>query len=211
MISRMTGNLIELRAESQTIVLEVGQIGYDIMVPAYAISDLSGQMNHTITLYCLEYYEGTGGGNSFVPLLIGFPQPADKAFFQKFISVKGIGIRKALRALAQPLADIAYSIEEGNTRMLQSLPEIGKRTAEQVVAELKGKMADFALAGSGRAHKATKPLTSIEKEALEILLQLGERRHEAEDLIERATRSFEDIHTTDALIQAVYRLKTGIV
>ena len=211
MIARMTGTLVHLDTETNAVLLEVGDIGYEIMTPSYAVSDLSEQLHHAITLYCLEYYEGSGSGNSFVPLLIGFPQAQDKAFFQRFISVKGIGIRKALRALTKPLADIAYCIETGDTKMLLSLPEVGKRTAEQIVAELKGKMGDFASAATGRAQKAARLLTDIEKESLEILLQLGERRNEAEELIERVTQNFTDITTTDALVQAVYRLKAGIV
>jgi len=209
-IARITGTLLELNTDTNTVLLEVGDIGYEIMVPGYTISDLSGQIGHTITLYCLEYYEGAGAvGNSFVPLLIGFPQVLDKTFFQRFISVKGIGIRKALRALARPLADIAYSIEQGDTKMLTTLPEIGRRTAEQVVAELKGKMGDYVQAASSRAQKASKPLTDIEREALEILLQLGERRNDAEDLIDRVSTANQDIKTTDALVSAVYRLKSG--
>ena len=211
MIARITGTLLELETDSNpnTVLLEVGDIGYEIMVPGYAVSDLSQQLGHAVTLYCLEYYEGSGSGSNLVPLMIGFPQPGDKAFFQKFISVKGIGIRKALRALAQPLADIAYCIEQGETKMLLSLPEIGRRTAEQIIAELKGKVADFALASTGRAQKATKSFGEIETEALEILLQLGERRGDAEELIERAAGTLGENKSTDALIQAVYRLKTG--
>ena len=49
------------------------------------------------------------------------------------------------------------------------------------------------------------------REALEILLQLGERQTEAEELILRATQTFDDIATTDSLVQAVYRLKSGMI
>ncbi len=211
MIARITGTLVELDSKANTLLLEIGNIGYEIMVPGYAMSDLSEQLNRTITLCCLEYYEGSGGGNNLVPRLIGFPQSQDKVFFQLFISVKGIGIRKAMRALASPLADIAYSIEQGDTKMLATLPEIGRRTAEQIVAELKGKMGNFALAATGHAQKAAKPMTTIEKEALEILLQLGERRNEAQELIERVTKNFHNIKTTDALVQAVYQIKSRVI
>ena len=212
MIARITGTLAELDTDANTVLLEVDDIGYEIMVPGYAVSDLSEQLRRSITFYCLEYYEagGTVGGN-LIPRLIGFPQSQDKAFFQRFISVKGIGIRKALRALAKPLADIAYCIEEGDTKMLTTLPEIGKRTAEQVVAELRGKMGEFAIAATGRAAKADKAMTEIEKEAIEILLQLGERRVEAEELVGRAAKHFSDINSTDALVQAVYRMKSKVM
>lgn len=206
----MTGTLLELDAKAGLVLLEVGDIAYEVLVPGYAVSGLSSETGRVVTLYCMEYYEGSGTGTSFVPLLLGFPQAGDKAFFRKFISVKGIGIRKALRALTMPLADVAYAIEEGDTKRLLSLPEIGKRTAEQIVAELKGKMGEYAVAATGRPTRATRPMTEIEKEALEILLQLGEKRAEAEELIERVMKSKEETATTDAVVQAVYRLKSGV-
>jgi Holliday junction DNA helicase RuvA len=210
MIARITGTLAELDTESNSVVLELGDIAYELMVPGYAVSDLSQQRNRPITLYCLEYYEGSSAGGNLIPRLIGFPRNADKSFFQRFISVKGIGIRKALRALARPLAEVASYIESGDDKMLSTLPEIGKRTAQQIIAELKGKMGDFALEAT-RPGVARKPLSGIEREALEILLQLGERQNEAEDLIVRATQTFDNVQSTDALIQAIYRIKAGVV
>lgn len=210
MIARITGILIELNTDKNTVLLDVGDLAYELMVPGYTVSDLSEQLNRTITLFCLQYFEGNATGGNLIPRLIGFPQAHDKAFFERFISVKGIGVRKALRALSKPLADIAYSIETGDDKMLTTLPEIGKRTAQQIIAELKGKVEDFARASSQTAGVASTPLTDIEKEALEILLQLGERRTDAEDLIARVRQAYDDIETTDALIQAVYKFKTGV-
>jgi len=210
MIARITGSLIELNTDNNTVLLDVGDIAYELMVPGYTVSNLSEQLNRPITLYCLQYFEGNATGGNLIPRLIGFPQAHDKAFFERFISVKGIGVRKALRALSKPLADIAYSIETGDDKMLTTLPEIGKRTAQQIIAELKGKVEDFARAATGSAGVAATPLTDIEKEALEILLQLGERRTDAEDLIARVRQVSEDIDTTDALVQAVYKFKTGV-
>jgi len=209
MIAQLTGQLAQLNTDGNTVLLEVGQVGYEVMVPGYTVSDLSAQLGRSVTLYCLEYYEaaGTMGGN-LIPRIIGFPQIQDKIFFQRFISVKGIGIRKALRALARPLGEIAAFIETADAKMLATLPEIGKRTAEQIVAELKGKMDAFALA-AGRTAAPQELLTQIQQEALEVLLQLGERRTEAQELILRAAENQPEIETTDNLVQAVYRLKAG--
>ena len=212
MIARMTGKLIDLDVEANTVLLDTGALAYELMVPGYSVSDLSMMRDREITLYCLEYYESSGSmGSNLIPRIVGFPQPGDKAFFQQFIKVKGIGIRKALRALAKPLADIAYMIEQGDTKMLSTLPEIGKRTAEQVVAELKGKVSAFADQTTSRAGDAGRKLSTIEREALEILLQLGERRSDAEELIARAASTLEEVTSTDVLVQAAYRLKAGSI
>ena len=209
MLARITGIAEEIDAQTNTVLLAVGDLCYEVMVPAYAVSDLTEQTGRSVTVHCMEYYEAGGLGGNLIPRLIGFPQNRDKAFFQRFTSVKGIGARKALRALARPPADIASSIESGDTQMLATLPEIGKRTAERIVAELKGKMGDYALAETSGAHAEATPLSAIEREALEILLQLGERRAEAEELISAVAHTCDDIQTTDALVQAVYRMKSG--
>ncbi|MBN2844246.1 MAG: hypothetical protein JXM68_14260, partial [Sedimentisphaerales bacterium] len=76
-----------------------------------------------------------------------------------------------------------------------------------VIAELKGKMAEFADMPSHAPSKAAKPLSNIEKEALEILMQLGESASVADMLIDKALKSDDSIVTTEQLVQAVYRLK----
>lgn len=212
MITRITGKLLDLDTDTNAVQLEAGALVYEVLVPGYCISDLSAHRNANVTLYCLEVYESSGSiGGNLTPLLIGFPAAADKAFFARFIKVKGIGIRKALRALTRPLADIAYAIEDGDAKLLATLPEIGKRTAEQVIAELKGKLSDFASAPTARPHQAATPATDAQREALEILLQLGERRSEAEELLDRAADTFADPPTTDQLVAAAYKLKAGSV
>ena len=211
MIARIMGTLIELNIETNTVLMETDALVYELLIPGYAVSDLSQRLRQEVTLHTLEYFEGSSGGNQFVPRMIGFPRAGDKAFFQRFISVKGIGIRKALRALAAPLSEIATSIECADTKRVTLLPEIGKRMAEQSVAELKGKMEDYALATGGAEAGMKRSWSGIEREALEILLQLGERRSEAEDMIDQVKRTQTEIQSTDALVQAVYRLKTGTI
>ena len=208
MIARITGKLLELDSKANTILLEVGPIVYEILAPGYTISELSMATGRDITLYTLEFYEGnSASASSFIPRIVGFPQQQDKAFFLKFTSVKGIGMKKALRAMAKRPSDIAWSIESGDASMLKTLPEIGKRTAEQIIAELKGKMAEFSDMPSHEPSKAAKPLSNIEKETLEVLIQLGENAGAASELIAKALKANPEIGTTEQLIQAVYRLK----
>ena len=71
-------------------------------------------------------------------------------------------------------------------------------------------MGDFAVKASSTAGAAHKVQAGIEREALEVLVQLGERQSDAEELIGKVMRNYDDIETTDALVQAVYRIKTGV-
>jgi len=154
MIARIEGKLIHLDTESALV--QVGSIAYEVMLPGYCIDALSGQLNAEISLRTMEYYEGTLGGGNLIPRMVGFLTSAERDFFTRFISVKGMGIKKGLRALNIPIANIAAAIENGDEKTLLSLPAVGKRMAQQIIAELKGKLQAFAAgaepAGTTRAE-----------------------------------------------------------
>jgi len=90
-----------------------------------------------------------------------------------------------------------------------SLPAVGKRLAQLIIAELKGKLADFAI-GAEAASRAGAVFEKFQVEAMEILVAWGERRAEAMELIELACRKHPDIKSAEALVPLVYRIKQGI-
>jgi holliday junction DNA helicase RuvA len=206
MIARIEGTLVTL--DTETALVQVGPVAYEIMLPGYCVSALSGQVGSDLTLCTMEYYEGTLGGGNLIPRMVGFLSAAERDFFTKFISVKGLGIKKGLRALQLPIANIADAIEGGDEKMLLSLPGVGKRMAQQIVAALQGKLQTFALgAETGRPETKFK---AFQGEALEILVAWGEKRNEAMELIELACQRHPDVTTAEALVPLVYRLKQGV-
>jgi len=206
MIARIEGTLLTL--DTETALVQVGPVAYEVMLPGYCISSLSGQIGQDVTLCTMEYYEGTLGGGNLIPRMVGFLSDAERDFFSRFISVKGMGIKKGLRALQLPIATIADAIEAGDEKMLLSLPGVGKRMAQQIVAELKGKLEAFAL-GAAPGQPAPK-FQAFQGEALEILVAWGEKRNEAMELIELACQKHPDVTTAEALVPLVYRLKQGV-
>jgi Holliday junction DNA helicase RuvA len=157
----------------------------------------------------MEYYEGSMAGGNLVPQMIGFLTPGEKEFFRRYTSVSGIGIKKALKSLVMPIATIASAVESGDEKSLIALPGIGKRLAQHIIAELKGKLADFA---AGEPAKGTQEATfaGFQLEALEILIAWGEKRIEATELINLACRKHPQIKTAEELVPLVYRIKQGI-
>jgi Holliday junction DNA helicase RuvA len=157
----------------------------------------------------MEYYEGTPGGGNLIPRMIGFLNSGEREFFKKFISVKGMGIRKALRSLSIPISTVAGAVEDADEKTLMALDGVGKRMAQQIIAELKGKLQTFAIGaeGAGRAEPKFKP---FQAEALEILIAWGEKRNEAMEMIELACERHSDISSAEELVPLVYRLKQGI-
>src|SRR3954447_15499390 len=142
MIASLTGTLKHV--DEDRVQLEVGPILYEVLVPAVDLNYLEAAIGEEMTFHTLLYLQGDANGGNLEPRLLGFSRPGDKKFFEKFITVKGIGPKKALKALALPVGEIAQAIESKDARFLIELPEIGKRTAEQIIAELAGKVKDFA-------------------------------------------------------------------
>ncbi|HUS72096.1 MAG TPA: Holliday junction branch migration protein RuvA [Sedimentisphaerales bacterium] len=207
MIARVEGKLVKL--DSESALVQVGAVGYEVMLPSYCVSALSDKIGADITLCTMEYYEGTPGGGNLIPRMVGFLNAGERDFFTKFISVKGMGIKKGLRSLSIPIATIAAVIENGDDETLLSLPGVGKRMAQQIIAELRGKLQTFAV-GADAVSSAEVRLKPFQAEALEILIVWGEKRSDAMELIELACKKHPDINSAEELVPLVYRLKQGV-
>lgn len=205
MIARIVGRLEE--ASSSGVLVDAGTgTCYEVLVPACDVERLSRRVGQQVVLHTIHYIEGDPGRGNLVPRLVGFLAEQDREFFRLFITVKGIGMKKALRALARPVAEIAAAIQGKDARFLTALPEIGKRTAEQVIAELHGKVDAFA-GPMPTAAAAEMPQPALE--AVAVLVQLGERRADAIALVDRVLAVAPETPTAEAIIQHAYRLKAG--
>jgi Holliday junction DNA helicase RuvA len=207
MIAQIEGELVKL--DSETCLVQVGSVAYEVMLPSYCVSALSGRVGSQVTLCTMEYYEGTLGGGNLIPRMVGFLNSSERDFFTRYISVKGMGIKKGLRSLSIPIATIASAIENADDKTLISLPAIGARMAQQIIAELRGKLQSFA-AGAEPAGPARGGFEPFQVEAIEILIAWGEKRAEAMELVEMACQKHPDIDSAEALVPLVYRLKQGV-
>lgn len=207
MIAKIEGKL--LRLDSDLCLVQVGAVGYEVMLASYCVAALSDRIGSDVTLCTMEYYEGTLGGGNLIPRMIGFLNAEERDFFTKYISVKGMGIKKGLRSLSVPIATIAAAIENGDDKTLMSLPAVGTRMAQQIIAELRGKLKSFA-AGAEPGAPSEIGFKPFQLEALEILIAWGEKRTEAMELIELARQRHPNITSAEALVPLIYRLKQGV-
>lgn len=208
MIARIRGIL--LGVEDDQALIETGGLTYGVLIGPATAEKLvaSGKTGEELTLYTLHYIEGGVGMGSLQPRLVGFPSQSERAFFSLLITVQGLGVRKALRSMIVPAAQIARAIELDDLATLRRLPEIGNKTAQKIVMELRGKVAVFAQlrdeeVAAARRAPATK--SEYQEEAYQVLLQLQYSDTEARELVERAARERPEITTSDALIQEVFR------
>jgi len=201
MITRLIGRLADVTDNAAHV--DIHGVVYEVLVPAYLLPRLREVMaggNREVTFHTLHHIEGGIGGGTLHPRLIGFLERADREFFEVFTTVKGVGTRKALRSMIEEPAALAAYIEGNNRVGLSRMPEIGARTAEKIIAELRGKLARFALEA-----RLEQPEPEFKLEAMRILMDtLQFTRAEAEERIERAVERNRDIRTSDALIQEVF-------
>jgi Holliday junction DNA helicase RuvA len=206
MIAKIEGKLLQLNTDSALV--QVGSVGYEVMLPSYCVSAMADKIGSNISLCTMEYYEGAPGGGNLIPRMVGFLSSHERDFFTKFTSVKGIGIRKALRLLSIPIATIAAAIENDDDKTLQSLDGVGQKMARQIIAELKGKLKVFVTGmESERPETRFKP---FQIEAMEVLIAWGEKRNETMELVQLACERHPDIKTAEVLVPLVYRLKQGV-
>lgn len=202
MISYIRGSLT-INADSLVTVWSNG-IGYEVMVPATVMKSLlkkTDDERRDVTLVTFHYVENNQ--SRMVPRLIGFTNEVEREFFELFITVADMGPKSAVRALSASFHSIAEAIESGNYKQLVTLPGIGEKKAKQIIATLQGKAGKFALIQDEEIAAEPIPKEDIQTDAIEVLLQLGYRRSEAQDMVRRAVESCS-AKTSEELIQAIY-------
>jgi holliday junction DNA helicase RuvA len=198
-----------LRRMEETLVLECGGVGYEVHLPGFvrdALRGAAGSEGNAIELH-ISYHVSA---NQPRPILVGFLREVEQEFFESFITVDGVGPTKAIRAINQPIETIADAIERKDIAFLRRLPGIGERTAEKIVAALRGKMAKFALLRTEPPERPQDIEVDFRDEVIEVLTgQLGHRSAEARQMVERALQRNPGIDSAEELFQEVYRAERG--
>lgn len=209
MIARITGRLEHVDEGGALIALEfgAGEVVHEVLVPAVAVESLAGLVGQVVRLETTEYLESQGQGSSFIPRILGFRSAEERSFFELLTTVKGLGMKRALRVMAAPADRIARAIEEKDATFLRTLPEVGKRLGETIIAELSGKVERFLRADTAVAE-AKPGRTENARQALAALVQLGESRSDAEALVDRALASDPDATSADDLLALALSLRS---
>ena len=207
MITKMHGTLVSINAGKA--LLELNGITYDILVASFVEGRLiaTGKIGQEITLHIMHYIEGNVAVGNLIPRLVGFLNETDLDFFSMLITVQGLGVKKALKSLVIPVKEIARAIELNDMATLRKLPEIGTKTAQKIVVELKGKVAKFALLREEELpeYETVKDIEAeYQLEAVEILKQLQYNELEAKNIVSRTAGACPDITTAEGLIQEIF-------
>lgn len=205
MISHLRGRLARKNELASTVEVDVGGVWYAVELPAFVWRALEereiGEEVELETFYFVTQ-------NAPIPRLIGFLREVERGFFEKLVTVPNVGPTTATKALIFSVSTIARWIEAGDTAQLGKLPSIGKRSAETIVAQLRGKVTEEALlADEGFDRPEPKPQSGpsdVARDAAEALVALGYGRAEAERLVSQVEEESAP-ETVEDVIRAVFR------
>lgn len=200
MISKIRGNLV--KKEENKAVIDIGGICYEVNIPTTVSSRLCKNSEGMVELVIYHYFNMDK--NRGIPVMIGFVDDLEKEFFEKFISISGIGPKVALKAFDKPIAHIARAIEDGDLAFLKTLDGIGIQKAKQIIASLQGKVGRFALLKSEKETKVPFKKEIIE-EASGILKRLQYNSKEIEEMVKKAIDTKPEIDNVEELLNEIYR------
>ncbi len=173
MIGRIAGTLLEKNPPQ--ILVDVGGVGYEIDVPMSTFYNLPNINEKVALVTHLVVREDAH-------LLFGFLTEAERALFRQLLKISGIGARMALAVLSGlSVGELAQAVALQETGRLVKIPGIGKKTAERLLLELKGKLpvAATAVAKVGAGGTAAAPAADAMTDILNALLALGYSEREA--------------------------------
>lgn len=188
MIGRLTGLLIE--KQPPEILLDVNGVGYELLLPMTSFYNLPeiGQQTSLFTHFVVR---------EDAHLLFGFTQKTDRTLFRELIKTNGVGPKLALAILsAMSVEEFAYAIEREELSKLVKIPGVGKKTAERLLVELKGKFkgvkqTDFFLESthiSAPSHLET-AVDTPNDEAVAALVALGYKPSDAEKMVKKVAKA----------------------
>ena len=166
MIGRIQGILISVHPPR--LLVDCQGVGYEIDVPMSTLYQLP-EVNQKITL--LTHFQVREDAQQ----LFGFATETEREAFRALIKISGVGSRTALAILSgMSVNELAQAIALQEAGRLTQVPGIGKKTAERLCLELKGKLAPDLGISSGKPH-----IIEASSEVLQALLALGYSEKEA--------------------------------
>lgn len=190
MIGRLTGTLLE--KSPPLVLVDCHGVGYEVDVPMSTFYNLPALGEPVSLLTHLAVREDAHQ-------LFGFATEAERSAFRQLIRISGVGARTALSILSGlSVADLAQAVTLQEGARLVKVPGIGKKTAERLLLELKGKLGAELPATSGSAAQ-----NDTQRDIEQALLALGYNEKEAQAALKGLP---EDISVSDGIKQALKAL-----
>lgn len=195
MIAYLEGEVYEKRPEY--VILKVGGVGYQAFIPLSTFYQLP-ESPAPVALHVYTHVQAD------TLQLYGFATPDEKQTFIKLLAIPRVGPKLALNILSgiSP-QDLAQALAEGDIKRLSAIPGLGRKSAERLIVELKGKLKP---SGPLLPPAATAPQGSIWDDALSALINLGYSRPMAEEALRQVHTQEKPLTLEDILRLGLSRL-----
>lgn len=152
MIGRLEGRVLEV--DPGRVIIDVGGVGYLVSTTLRAVQQLAGQERAALLIHTQVKDDAIE--------LYGFPEPDELVAFQRLIGVAGVGPRIALAVLSSLASDeLASVVATGDLARLTMTPGVGKKTAQRILLELKGKLTSSETTGGDLRGDAASALVNL--------------------------------------------------
>jgi Holliday junction DNA helicase RuvA len=175
MIGYLKGTIIDHTDDG--LVLDVNGVGYDLTCSFSTLQDLMDRSEASIHVHTNVREDAI--------TLFGFSTQLEKRVFLSLLKVNGVGPKMAIKILSAAKIDaLVEMIETANIGALSKLPKVGKKTAEQLILSLKGKLVlsdDRVI--STPTKSAPGNFQGVRSEVMSALVNLGFRLQDAEKVV----------------------------
>ncbi len=188
MIRMLTGKVASLFSEG--LVLDVRDVGYEVLVPPRQLTRFP--LGETAQLHIYTHVKEDALE------LYGFSSMEDRQFFTLLISVSGVGPKTALNVLNDGFQAGVEAIRQSNVAFFQSVPRLGKKTAQKIILELQSKIGGE----GGIIFELQSPVAQDVQEALE---SMGYSAADIQPIVQQIEKDWTPEHALKWALQQLKR------
>ena len=193
MIAFVRGNFVD--KTPARVIVDVNGVGYDLQISLNTYTAIANKDSGQLYTYLHLFENGQ--------TMYGFAEIAEKEMFLQLISVSGVGAATARMMLSgMKPEEIQRAIIQGNTKVLESIKGIGKKSAERLIVELRDKFGKQALENPLGGMQ----IQSVDNDAITALVALGIGRPMAEMAIKKVIQTNPNIALEEIIKQALKSL-----
>lgn len=192
MIAYLNGVLAE--KDISKVVVECAGVGYEVAIPISTFDRLPAE-GEPVKLY--THHEVREDAQ----LLFGFVSKPEREMFELIITVSGVGPKLALAILSgMTVGDLQLAISQGDAKRLATVKGIGKKTAERLVVELRGKINPIEALANATAE-TSKEQSAVLRDAMLALTALGMSEETAREKVQRVLEEEPDVRDVEIIIR----------
>jgi holliday junction DNA helicase RuvA len=183
MIGFLSGSVATI-SPRKILVLTPGGVGYDVIPAGSLLANVKEGETFAATIFTVVREQEI--------TLYGFGSDTEKNLFEKLIGVSGIGPKTAIAMVSTPVDQFQNAVSQGDVAFLTQIPGLGKKTAERLIVELRGKL-NLETAGTENLPKST-----AMQEATDALKNLGYDPRTISDVLSNVSKNA----TTEELVKS---------